>query len=192
MYIKKNHITIAAALFTGCFFLYSCENDLAQVQKINAKELGKDVAKKVAIRYSLGGKKKAVLTAPLMYRVQDTTSYIEFPQTLHVDFYNATGDTIESRLDAKYARYRDAQSIVFLKDSVRVYNTSTGDTLYCDELYWDRNRLNNEFYTDKPVKIRRKMQIIDGTGMEARQDFKEWHIIHPTGFVKVPGSEFPN
>ena len=192
MYVKKNHIKIAAALITGCFFLYSCENDLAQVQKINAKELGKDVAKKVAIRYSLGGRKKAVLTAPLMYRVQDTTSYIEFPQTLHVDFYNATGDTIESRLDAKYARYRDAQSIVFLKDSVRVYNTTTGDTLYCDELYWDRARTGNEFYTDKAVKIRRKMQIIDGTGMEARQDFKEWHIIQSKGFIKVPAAQFPN
>ena len=185
------HIKIMAAFITGCFFLCSCENDLGEVQKINSKELGKDVAKNVVTRYSISGRKKAVLTAPLMYKVQDTASYIEFPNTLHVDFYNDKGDSIESRLDAKYARYRESKSIVFLKDSVKVINV-LGDTLYCNELYWDRNRTGTEFYTDKPVRIRRKMQTIDGTGIEARQDFKEWNILHPVGYVKVPGSEFPN
>ena len=185
------HIKIIAAFTAGCFFLCSCENDLGEVQKINSKELGKDVAKDIKTRYSIGGKKKAMLTAPLMYKVQDTTSYIEFPNSLHVDFYNDKGDSIESRLDAKYARYREAKSVVFLKDSVKVINV-LGDTLYCNELYWDRNKTGQEFYTDKPVRIRRKMQVIDGIGMDAKQDFKEWHIVHPVGLVKVPGSEFPN
>jgi LPS export ABC transporter protein LptC len=185
------HIKIVAALTAGCFFLHSCENDLGAVQKINSKELGKDVAKNVVTRYSIAGKRKAILTAPLMYKVQDTISYIEFPNTLHVDFYNAAGDSIESRLDAKYARYRETKSIVFLKDSVKVINV-LGDTLYCNELYWDRNRTNTEFYTDKPVRIRRKIQTIDGSGIEAKQDFKEWHILHPVGYVKMPGSEFPD
>lgn len=179
-----------AAFITGCLFLYSCENNLGEVQKINAKELGKDVAKDIKTRYSIGGKKKAILTAPLMYKVQDTASYIEFPNTLHVDFYTEKGDSIESRLDAKYARYRETKSVVFLKDSVRVINV-LGDTLYCKQLYWDRNRTGQEFYTDDTVRIRRKMQVIDGVGMDARQDFKEWHIVKPVGFVKVPGREFP-
>lgn len=187
----QTHIKILAASAMGCFFLCSCENDLGEVQKINSAELGKDVAKNVTTGYSIGGKKKAILTAPLMYKVQDTTAYIEFPNTLHVDFFNASGDSIESRLDAKYARYREQKSIVFLKDSVKVINT-LGDTLYCHELYWDRNQTGREFYTDKPVRIRRKMETIDGTGIEAKQDFKEWHILHPVGYVKVSGNEFPD
>lgn len=191
MFTKTAHKIIIAACYTGCFFLCSCENSEADLKKYNSDELGKDVAKNVVARYSIAGNKKAVLTAPLMYSVKDTSSYIEFPNTLHVDFYNEKSDSIESRLDAKYARYKETKSLVFLKDSVRVINT-IGDTLYCNELYWDRNKKDNEFYTDKPVRIRRKMQVIDGTGMEARQDFKEWHIIHPAGFVKVPGNEFPN
>lgn len=185
------HIKMIAAFTAGCFFLYGCENDLKDVENINKKELGRDVAKDVKTRYSINGRKKAVLTAPLMYKVQDTTSYIEFPNTLHVDFYNDKGDSIESRLDAKYARYREAKSVVFLKDSVRVINV-LGDTLYCNELYWDRNKTGQEFYTTDTVHIRRKMQHIDGVGMDARQDFKEWHIVKPVGTVKVPGSEFPN
>ncbi len=190
MFSLHVHIKSVAAFTLGCFFLCSCENDLGEVQKINSKELGKDVAKDIKTRYSIAGRKKAILTAPLMYKVQDTVSYIEFPNTLHVDFYDEKGSNIESRLDAKYARYRESKSIVFLKDSVRVINI-LGDTLYCKQLYWDRNRTGQEFYTDDTVRIRRKMQVIDGIGMEARQDFKEWHIVKPVGFVKVSGSEFP-
>ena len=191
MAIGTAYIKRTTAFITGCFFLWSCENKLSEVQSINTKSIGKDEANNVAIRYSLGGKKKAVLTAPILYRVQDAENYTEFPNTLHVDFFNERGDTVESRLDAKYAKYRDAQAIVFLKDSVRVINT-LGDTLYCQELYWDRSKTGREFYTDLPVRIRTKKQIIDGIGMDARQDFKEWHIAKPIGFIKVPGSEFPN
>jgi LPS export ABC transporter protein LptC len=184
------HSKILAALVIGCLFLYSCENNLP-AGPVNPKELGKDVARNVAIRYSLGARKKAVLTSPLMYRVQDTVSYIEFPNKLHVDFYNEKGDSIESRLDANYAKYKDAQGVVFLKDSIRVINVK-GDTLYCHELFWDRSKTGHEFYTDKPVRIRQKMQVIDGIGMDARQDFKEWNIVHPVGFIKAPNSNFPN
>lgn len=180
-----------AAFTAGCFFLCSCENKLEDIQNINSKSVGKDEAINVNIKYSIGGKKKAVLTSPLMYRVLNTDNYVEFPKTIHVDFYNDAGDTLESRLDARYAKYQELQSKVFLKDSVKVINRM-GDTLYCNELYWDRSKTNQEFYTDKPVRIRRKMEIIDGIGLDARQDFKEWHIVQPTGFVKVPNSQFPN
>ena len=124
-----------------------------------------------------------------MYRVQDTVAYFEFPKTIHVDFFDDS-DKLESKLDAHYAKYKEQQSKVFLKDSVRVINIK-GDTLYCDELYWDRNRTGTEFYTDKPVKIRTKTHIINGIGMDAKQDFSEWHIVQSTGFIKVPASQFP-
>lgn len=178
-----------AVLVTGCFFLFAC-NEKKQSVAIAEKDSGKEKATNVVVHYSIGSQRKAYLKSPLMYRVQDTVSYIEFPNTLHVDFYGA-GDSIESKLDARYGKYRDTESKIFLKDSVRVFNT-VGDTLYCNELYWDKSRVGTEFYTDKPVRIRRRTEIIDGIGMEARQNFKEWRIIKPTGFLKVPASEFPN
>ena len=180
-----------AALLAGCFFLFGCENKLEDVKNVNSKSVGKDEAINVNIKYSIGGRKKAVLTSPLMYRVLNVDNYVEFPKTIHVDFYNDAGDTLESRLDAMYAKYQESQSKVFLKDSVKVINRM-GDTLYCNELYWDRAKTNQEFDTDKPVRIRRKMEIIDGTGMQARQDFKEWKVENPVGFVRVKSAEFPN
>lgn len=181
---------IIAATLLGCIFLCSCENKIEEVKQINTKSIGRDESKQVVIRYSVNGKKRSVLTGPIMYRVNDTTSYVEFPLKVHVDFFDAN-DSIESKLDAKYAKYNEGQSKVFLKDSVRVINV-LGDTLYCDELYWDRNKTDAEFYTDKPVKIRTRTQILNGIGMEAKQDFSTYVIIHPVGFLKVSNTDFPN
>ena len=181
---------LIAAIVIGCIFLCSCENEIAEVQQINSKSIGRDESTQVNIRYSVNGKKKALLTGPIMYRVQDTVNYVEFPKKVHVDFFNEDG-SIESKLDALYAKYNEGQSKIFLKDSVRVINV-LGDTLFCDELYWDRKRTGAEFYTDKPVKIRTRTQIINGIGMDAKQDFTEWHIVKPTGFLKVSNTDFPN
>ena len=192
MSIHSSNIKILAAFITGCFFLYGCENDINEIKGLDAKRTGVEEAKRVTINYSISGRRKALLTSPLMYRVQDTVPYVEFPKTIHVDFFSEkNSDRIESKLDARYAKYKETQSLVFLKDSVRVINV-LGDTLYCDELYWDVKRTGTEFYTDKPVRIRTRTQIINGIGMEARQDFKEWHIIQSTGFLKVPASQFPD
>ena len=178
-----------AALFAGCFFLFGCENDEAEIRKLQSKKLGQEEARNVKATFTTGGKTKAILTSPLMLRVQDTVAYVEFPKTLAVDFYNEAG-IAESKLTAHYARYKDNQNIVFLRDSVKVVNIK-GETLYCDELYWERDRKGTEFYTDKPVRIRTLTHIIDGIGMEASQDFKNYHIKKPTGMIKVPSSQFP-
>lgn len=185
-----NHKILFAAFISGCIFLFSCENDEKEVNNLYAKKLGIEEAVQVKLNYTTGGKIKAILTAPLMLRVQDTVPYYEFPKTLEADFYNDEG-IVESKLTALYAKYKETYSIVFLRDSVKVINMQKGDTLYCKELYWDRSRTGSEFYTDKPVRIRTKTQVLDGVGMESSQDFNNWHIIKPTGILNVPSSKFP-
>ena len=182
--------TAYTAAILSCLFLPACENDEKAVQRLNNKSIAVEEAKMVEIIYTTGGKTKAVLTAPLMLHVQESTPYYEFPQTLQTDFYNE-GGIIESRLNARYGKYKENEDLVFLKDSVRVINLQKGDTLFCNELYWNRKRTGAEFYTDKPVRIRTKTQIIDGIGMEARQDFKSWLIKKSVGTVQVPASKFP-
>jgi len=186
--IKKNFL---ACIFPVCIslFLFSCNSD-KELNDYNSKNLGVEEIINADINYTLGGRAKAKLMSPLMLRVQDTSTYVEFPKTLHVDFFNEQG-LIDSRLDAQYGKYFELESKVFLKDSVRVINV-LGDTLYCNELWWDRNRVGREFYTDKPVRIRRKMEVVDGTGMESAQDFKNWVILNPSkGLMKIPASQFP-
>ncbi|MEP6712883.1 MAG: LPS export ABC transporter periplasmic protein LptC [Ferruginibacter sp.] len=186
----KKYKNITAAFLLGCFFLSACENDEKDIKKLSAKTLGVEEAKNIKINYSTNGQAKAILTSTLMLRVQDTVPYVEFPKDIHVDFYNDL-QVAESKLTAHYAKYKESQSIVYLKDSVVVINMAKGDTLYCRELYWNRSRPGTEFYTDKPVRIRTKTQILNGIGMEASQNFKDFTILHSTGIIKVPASQFP-
>lgn len=175
--------------FIACFA--SCENSDADIQNLSKKKLGVEEAKDIQVTFTISGNTKAILSAPLMLRVQDTVPYIEFPNTIHVDFYNAERQ-IESTMDAHYARYKENENIVFLKDSVRVINILRRDTLYSRELYWDRNRKGTEFYTDKAVRVRTLTLQQNGTGLEASQDFKNWLITYPTGPIQVQSKDFPN
>lgn len=186
---RRSFFLPVLAFFFLTAVLSSCGNSDGEVNAYNSKSLGVEEITNADINYTLGGKAKAKLRSPLMLRVQDVTPFVEFPKTLHVDFFGETGE-VDSRLDALYGKYFDLESKVFLKDSVKVINIK-GDTLYCDELWWDRNRKGNEFYTELPVRIRTKTQIINGIGMEARQDFKGYHIKKVTGIINVPNSQFP-
>ncbi len=177
-----------AVVLLACL-LVSCENSLEDINKITTKGIGVETAKGVTIIYSIGSQTKSRITAPLMLRHEETVPYVEFTKTIHADFFDDTLG-ITSKLDAHYAKYFETESKVFLKDSVVVINTK-GDTLYCNELYWDRKRTGEEFYTDKPVRIRTPTEILDGEGLDAPQDFHNWHLINGRGIVRVNSSEFP-
>ncbi|MFC4263075.1 LPS export ABC transporter periplasmic protein LptC [Ferruginibacter yonginensis] len=180
-----------AALLIGCFFLYACENDPKEVNNLGKKATGTEEATFIEINYTIGGKAKALLTAPLMLHVEDTVTYYEFPKTLYAEFYNESSIK-ESKLTALYGKYNDGQSLIYLRDSVKIINMLKGDTIYCDDLYWDRNRTGTEFYTNKKVRIRQKDgQFLNGTGMEASQSFKNYHIINVNGELNSNGEGIP-
>jgi LPS export ABC transporter protein LptC len=182
---------ITLGIFLILFSLTSCETDEQEVKNVNSKKLGVEEGKNIDVIYTIGGKAKAKLSSPLMYRVKDTSSYVEFPKKIHVDFFTDTGK-IESTLDAFYAKYFENESKVFLKDSVRFIGLANGDTLYSSELYWDMHRPIYQFYTDKKVQIRTKTHIIDGVGLETNQDFTDKIIKNITNsYIKVPAAEFP-
>lgn len=178
---------IAAAFLLGCFFVWSCENDMREVQNLNQKSIGIEEGKEIESYLSQQGKVKAKLMAPLMLRYQTDTPKVEFPKSLRVDFFNDSTE-VESKLFAKYGRYLENENKVFLRDSVVVFNM-LGDTLLCKELYWDQNKAL--FYTDKNVIIQKPDQKLYGTGLVADQNFKNITIkkVHDS-YLNIPDSSF--
>lgn len=175
----KSAILWTAALMTSCFFI-SCENDMREVDSLMKDKVAVEEAVKVTSYMSQEGRMKAKLSAPFMLRHQTDSAFIEFPKTLHVDFFDSTG-RIESTLDALYARYREYEQKVFLRDSVVVISVQKGDTLRTDELWWDQNK--QEFYTDKRVRLHQPDKTIFGTGLRAAQDFSWYNFFNITGTV---------
>jgi LPS export ABC transporter protein LptC len=184
---RHPHIAfLKAAFIAGCFFMFGCENDMSTINNLGKKKTGQSIAENVESYMSEAAIVKAKLTSPLMIRTEADTVIVEFPKSLHVDFYDDSIH-IESRLFAKYGRYLETESKVLLKDSVIVFNVK-GDTLVTNELWWDRDK--ESFYTDKYVLIKQPYnQKFEGkNGMRADQSFKSWELFNGAGVRSVPDS----
>ncbi len=178
----------AAALIVCCFFTISCENDPRVIKELTEKKVLVEEGKNIESYLSQQDKVKAKLTAPLMFRYETDTTYVEFPKTLHVDFYDDSAK-IETWLDSKYGKYFETLNKVYLRDSVTVINVK-GDTLRSPDLWWDQN--TKLFYTDKLAEYHRKdKHIFGGKGLEATQDLKSIIFKHPTGTIQVSENGMP-
>ncbi|RYY85724.1 MAG: LPS export ABC transporter periplasmic protein LptC [Chitinophagaceae bacterium] len=161
---------------------------MQQITDLSKRYEQVEEAREVRSLFSQGGRLKAILKAPLMLRHISDSVRIEFPNTLHVDFYDSLNQ-VESYLDAKFARYVENRAIVLLRDSVRVINRN-GDTLKTQELWWDQNA--RKFYTDSLVNIvQRDKRIRGGKGLEAAQDLTWYLIKYPVGTVLVGNDVLP-
>jgi LPS export ABC transporter protein LptC len=184
----KRFILQAALFTTGCFFMPGCENDPKRIRELTENKVMKEDAINVESYLSQDGKMKAKLRAPLMSRVSADTLYVEFPKTLHVDFYDDS-TKIESWLDSKYGKYYENLNKVYLRDSVVVINLK-GDTLKSPDLWWDQNR--KLFYTDQYAEYHSKdKHILGHKGLEATQDLSSIIFKSPTGTVLTSENGFP-
>ncbi len=156
------------------------------VSALGKKKIGVEEALNIESFLSQNGRIKAKLTAPYMLRYQYDTPKVEFPRSLHVNFFNEAM-VIESQLNAKYGNYLENENKVFLRDSVLVFNT-LGDTLHTKELYW--NQAEERFYTDKNVILIKPDQKIYGSGLVADQSFKNITIKNPRGFILISDSSY--
>ncbi|MDP4128572.1 MAG: LPS export ABC transporter periplasmic protein LptC [Bacteroidota bacterium] len=169
--------------------LAACENNMKDLPNFRQKHFGVDEGKQITAYMSESAKVKARLTAPYMRRNEVDSPYVEFPQSLHVDFYNDSM-TIASVMDARYGKWLELQSKVLLRDSVVVKNTLKGDTLYCQELWWDQK--SEKFYTTKRVQIHKAGgTVLYGTGLEAPQDLSGYTIYQITGPFAFPENGMP-
>jgi LPS export ABC transporter protein LptC len=162
-------------------FAAGCENDPAEIDKMIKETQEVEEAKNVKATFSQSGNLKAILEAPIMFRVRADTIYTEFPESIHVTFYNETG-AIDNIVKARYAKYYEMLRKVYMRDSVVVYNST--DTLYAKDMWWDQNE--EIFYSTNPVRVRTVSQKLNGTGITAKSDFSKYSIQNPVGDVAIP------
>lgn len=176
---------LAAATITGCFFIMGCENDTKKINDWTNNKIMIEEATNIVSYLSDHGVMKAKLTAPFMNRVLTDTVYLEFPKSLHIDFYDSSKQ-IETKLDAQYGKYFENLNKAYLRDSVVVINVN-GDTLKSPDLWWDQNK--KMFYTDKVAQYHTKdKHISGGKGLQATQDLSSVIFKEPTGTILVSDS----
>lgn len=146
----------------------SCKNDLSEVRALDVKSSNVEKGTMINGYMSTEGRLKAHLTAPVMTRSTSDSNMTEFPKSLNVNMYDDSGKVVTTYIFAKYGRYVKSRELIFLKDSVVIYNTNK-DTLRTSELYW--NQATNKLYTSKTVWVHRilptEQYIHAKSGMDA-------------------------
>ncbi len=182
--IRKS-ITI---LFSGIVvLLFSCESDIQKVKEfadiqtqpsITAEGFETIYSDSTIIRYKLN-------TPKLVWREDTDPPYIEYPQGVHIEKYDAKMN-ITASIRSNYAKFFTKEERWEAKNNVVAVNAS-GDTLKTEQLLWDENK--GKIYSDEFVKIIRADQVITGIGLEANQDFSNWKIKNPKGTIYIEVEE---
>lgn len=185
--IRHKIILKQAAYFISCLFLFGCENSEKSLSEWSQQRMMDEEARNIQTIFSQNGQVRSRLTAPLMIRHNYDTTYVEFPKTLRMVFFDSVRN-VQSRMDARYGKYFEGLNKAYLRDSV-VVASANGDTLWTSELWWDQN--TQLFTTDKRVKIhRRGDRIYGGKGLQAKQDLTSVVIfkVEQPSQVAVPDS----
>ena len=184
-YKKKDMNRMVFLNIFALFFLTSCQNDLAEIDKvINGEMISVETAKEVSVLYSDSAMVKVRVEGPVMLRHLDTENpRQEFTDGVKVVFFGA-GQKIESVLTAKYAIRLEKKNQIIVRDSV-VWQSFKGEKLETEELIWEERK--EKVYSNRFVTITKPDEIIYGYGFEADQDFSSWTIKAVEGELKNQG-----
>lgn len=189
---RKTVQSFARIILPGfCFLLLlaACTNSNKEIEDAMSKtNLGDEKGEEVTILYSRGGHLTTRIFAHTFIRaITANPPYTELKDGLNVAFFDDSL-RIKNTLTARYARWYEQENNVLIRDSVKIVNDK-GEELQTSELVW--NQKMQKFFSEKPVRIITKTQILNGTGMEANQDFSAYQIYNLTGQVTVEKSQVP-
>jgi len=99
----------------------------------------------------------------------------DFPEGLYLEFYDELGN-ITSTLKCNQAYQFKDENKWRGRGNVIIKNIEKDQQLNTEELFW--TPATKQIYTDKFVTIKTPDQVINGTGMEAKQDLSSYKILH--------------
>lgn len=164
---------------------WSCENDLAEVQKFISKDrVAIETAKDIEMLYSDSAQVRVRVISPTLWRhIDKQNPRQEFPEGVVIEFLSPN-HKVASYMSAQHATRYEKDNKVIMRDSV-VWLSQQNEKLETEELIWDEG--NDRVFTKKFVVIRRPEEIVYGYGFESNKEFTEWRINAIQGRKKVEG-----
>lgn len=168
---------------------YACENDVNTVTKLNVVDsLPVETIKDLKLVQSENGLVTFQLSGKTMKRYDKPSSYIEFPDGVHVIFYDSLKN-VRSELTANYGISYEDKKIMEAKNDVEVINYQTNEKLNTEHLIWERKK--KFIYSEVFVKITTEDKTIYGqNGMEADEQFESWKLKKVKGDILVDQDEY--
>ena len=144
------------------------------------EEVKYDVAEDPVILYTEEGNDRVRITSRILKRYTREEPRTEFHEGLVVEFYGARNE--KTILTADYGVNHDQKKIMLVRGNVRMVNPND-EILETEELTWDERK--KSIYTEEPLTITTKDEMIHGVGMYADEDFANYRIKQINGIVNV-------
>lgn len=181
---KQLHIFIGIPVvifMTG--ILFSCVNDLDAIERVTySSDAPDEVTQNLKILYTDSGYAQVRITATLAETSKTPKHITKLKDGLRVDFFNDAGD-VGSTLTALYGEVNYATGMMFVRDSVVLYNYEKKQWLETEELFYNQN--DSTIFTKKYVVVKKEGKGITGTGdgIQTNQTFKDYIITKPTAKI---------
>lgn len=174
---------------SSIFLLVGCENDIESINELSLPKdtLAVETAFVVEMKYSENGHIQFQLMTPQLDRYNTTTPYMEFPQGIHVLFFDSIGG-IKSEMTSRYAISYDNKKIMEARENVEIINHEMKQQLNTEHLIWDQKK--HIIFSEVFVKITTEDQTIFGDdGFESDEEFNKWTIRKPSALFNVDSDD---
>jgi LPS export ABC transporter protein LptC len=104
--------------------------------------------------------------------------YFEFPESVEIILYDKSKN--ESIITADYVISYNNTDLVDLRSNVIII-TSSKDTLYTDQLYY--NKKDEWLFTNYPFRYKSIDKNITGVGFDSNIDFSKINFLDVNGYV---------
>lgn len=163
--------------------LFACVNDLNDVKKITYDPKSpSEVTENLEVFYTDSGYPKIRLFAKLSETYVLPKQVTKFRKGLKVEFFDEAGDVV-SILTSQYGEIRTEEGMMFVRDSVELFNIQKQQRLRTEELIW--NQKDSLIYSNKSVVVTSPDGILYGKGIKTTQDFENYTFVEPKGKIKV-------
>lgn len=98
---------------------------------------------------------------------------LEFPEGIEIKFFTKDG-ILETTMIADRGYYMKNENLYRGEGNVQVKNLIKDQSLKTEEIFW--NQAQKKIYTEKFVTIQDPQKIINGTGMDADDNFANYRI----------------
>ncbi|WP_345027995.1 LPS export ABC transporter periplasmic protein LptC [Ravibacter arvi] len=170
-----------AMLIAGIAFLFwSCRQE--EKKAFKRYDGPQEEIYDVGVKYSEKGRVSVEMKTPVQLRYLNGDKV--FPDSVNIVFFDSLGTRITT-IRSDSGRFDNAKNIYTVIGKVVVVNSVKQEYLYTSELNW--NPGTQKVYNDKPNKIIRRQtsSILNGTGLDARQDFSVMSLRKVNGVVKM-------
>ena len=163
--------------------LFSCGNPNSVIQQLASDDtLSGIVAYDIVYYRSDSGIVQVELTAPMMSRQGDDSSFLEFPKGFCARIFDKN-HRVTSEISADYGINHTDTKMVEAIGNVSVENQRNGQSLYSDKLYWYQD--TKMIYTRSKVRIVMPDKDITGDSLVSTEGFDEYTIYNGQATFEV-------